>query len=149
MDGSTGEPVRPAATGTEAAREGDPGTVSGEYLGPEVTACQFSLYPLGRADIDTPIQEAIKAVARRGLEVRVANLSTLIYGDQADVFAGVQAAFATAKEFGPAVMVATFASGMPGDELVGRIQESLGGTDGGERSKRRGGVEHSGGTSDE
>jgi uncharacterized protein YqgV (UPF0045/DUF77 family) len=131
MERATNKPAPPAATGASDDATSRHPAITGEYLGPEVTACQFSLYPLGRTDIDSPVQEAIKAMAGRGVEVRVSNLSTLVYGDEADVFAGLQAAFRAAKEFGPAVMVATFASGMPGDELVGRIQQSLrpGGTE--------------------
>jgi uncharacterized protein YqgV (UPF0045/DUF77 family) len=144
MERSTGVPAVQRAVSCErpAPRAAGAEVVTGEYLGPEVTACQFSLYPLGRADIDAPVQGAIRATASRHLEVRVGNLSTLVYGDEEDVFAGLRAAFAAAKEYGPAVMVATFASGMPSDELVGGIQESLGATPRPEDTKGDGGSQH-------
>ena len=88
----------------------------------DVTACQFSLYPLRQGDIDTPIQEAIQAAAATGLSVQVGRLSTLMHGDEEQVFAAVRAAFRAARAHGPAVMAVTLSTGLPGEELVARIQ---------------------------
>jgi hypothetical protein len=57
--------------------------------------------------------------------VRVGNLSTLLSGSEEEVFRGLRAAFAAAQEWGPAVMTATFAAGMPTDELVAGIQADV------------------------
>ena len=89
-----------------------------------VVGCQFSVYPLGRRDIDEPVQSAIRAAAEH-CSVRVGNLSTLLWGDEEHVFAGLRAAFRAAQTYGPAVVVATLASGVPGDELVERIQSDV------------------------
>jgi len=88
----------------------------------DVTACQFSLYPLGQADIDTPIQEAIETAAATGLAVQVGRLSTLMHGEEEQVFSALRAAFRAARAHGPAVMAVTLTTGLPGEELVARIQ---------------------------
>jgi uncharacterized protein YqgV (UPF0045/DUF77 family) len=92
-----------------------------EYL--DTTGCQFSLYPLGQGDIDTPIQEAIEAVAGTGLPVRVGQLSTLIHGGEEEVFLALRLAFQVARKHGPVVLAATISSGLPSEQLVLRIQQ--------------------------
>ena len=92
------------------------------YMDGSVVACQFSVYPLCQADIDTPVQAAIAAVAHEGVAVKVGNLSTLFHGGEADVFAALRAAFQAVQAHGPAVLVATMTAGMPTDELVKQIQ---------------------------
>mgnify|MGYP000868954184 CR=1 FL=1 len=96
------------------------------YMSPEILGCQFSIYPLLQTDIDRPVQAAIHAAGVEGCSVRVGNLSTLLSGDEDQVFAALRAAFRAAQLHGPTVMTATFAAGMPTDELVGEIQEGLG-----------------------
>ncbi|OFW57463.1 MAG: hypothetical protein A2133_06535 [Actinobacteria bacterium RBG_16_64_13] len=95
------------------------------YMSPEVMGCQFSIYPLRQDDIGPAIRAAIGAVHDEGCSVRVQNLSTLIAGNEDQVFAALRAAYRAAQRTGPAVMVATFAAGMPTDELVGEIQQAL------------------------
>jgi uncharacterized protein YqgV (UPF0045/DUF77 family) len=95
------------------------------YMSAEIVGCQFSVYPLRQPDIDGPVQDAIKAAASAGCRVRVGNLSTLLSGSEDQVFEGLRAAFAAARESGPAVLTATFAAGMPTDELVADIQQGL------------------------
>jgi hypothetical protein len=95
------------------------------YMNAEIVGCQFSIYPLRQLDIDGPVQGAIKAAAAEGCAVRVGNLSTLLSGSEEEVFRGLRAAFAAAREWGPAVMTATFAAGMPTDELVAGIQTDV------------------------
>ena len=105
--------------GANAAAKGD------GYQDTSVVGCQFSVYPLRQADIDTPVQATIHAAAQMGVSVRVGNLSTLMWGDEDQVFAALRAAFRAAQHHGPAVLTATFAAGMPTDELVGAIQSDL------------------------
>ena len=57
--------------------------------------------------------------------MRVGNLSTLMWGSEDEVFAALRAAFRAAQRHGSAVLTATFAAGMPTDELVGDIQQGL------------------------
>ena len=68
--------------------------------------------------------------------MRVANLSTLLSGSEDQVFAGLRAAFRAAQRHGSTVMAATFAAGMPTDELVGEIQEQVDGDRGWGRTAR-------------
>ena len=95
------------------------------YMDPTVLGCQFSIYPLRQADIGIPIRAAIEAVHAEGCSVRVQNLSTLLSGSEDQVFAALRAAYRAAQRSGPAVMIATFAAGMPTDELVEEIQRDV------------------------
>lgn len=117
-------------TGTRAGK--DPGQGAGEasrkgagYQDESVVGCQFSVYPLRQPDIDTPVQATIHAARAEGAEVRVGNLSTLMWGSEDQVFAALRAAFRAAQRHGPAVLTATLAAGMPTDELVGAIQADV------------------------
>ncbi len=106
----------------------DAGTRAGKgagYHDESVVGCQFSVYPLRQPDIDTPVQATIHAVRAEGAEVRVGNLSTLMWGSEDEVFAALRAAFRAAQHHGPAVLTATLAAGMPTDELVGAIQADV------------------------
>lgn len=95
------------------------------YMSREILGCQFSIYPLRQDEIGGPIEAAIQAAHAEGCTVRVGNLSTLMWGDEDQVFAALRAAFRAAQHNGPAVMTATLAAGMPGDELVGCIQTEI------------------------
>jgi uncharacterized protein YqgV (UPF0045/DUF77 family) len=101
------------------------------YLDTSVVGCQFSVYPLRQSDIDVPVQAAIKAAAEH-CSLRVGNLSTLLWGSEDEVFHAVREAFRAVQEHGPAVLTATFAAGMPSDELVAEIQSDVANTTGGE-----------------
>jgi uncharacterized protein YqgV (UPF0045/DUF77 family) len=71
------------------------------------------------------VQATIHAARAEGVEVRVGNLSTLMWGSEDEVFAALRAAFRAAQHHGPAVLTATLAAGMPTDELVGAIQADV------------------------
>jgi uncharacterized protein YqgV (UPF0045/DUF77 family) len=90
----------------------------------QVTGCQFSLYPLGQTDIDSPIQDAIEAAASVGLPVRVGRLSTLMFGEEEQVFFALLAAFRAARAHGEAVMAVTVSTGLPSEDLVADIQRA-------------------------
>lgn len=102
------------------------GTRAG-YQDKSVVGCQFSVYPLRQGDIDTPVQASIHAGRAAGCSVRVGNLSTLMWGDEDEVFAALRTAFRAAQRHGPVVLTATLAAGMPTDELVGAIQADVDG----------------------
>jgi uncharacterized protein YqgV (UPF0045/DUF77 family) len=114
-----------AAETVAGKAEGKTGAKGAGYQDPSVVGCQFSVYPLRQADIDTPVQDVIHAAAEAGVSLRVGNLSTLLWGSEDQVFAALRAAFRAAQHHGPAVMTATFAAGMPTDELVGAIQSDV------------------------
>ena len=111
-------------TATNSDEQAHPGQGRG-YMSAEIVGCQFSVYPLRQADVDGPVQAAIRAAREEGCTVRVANLSTLLSGNEDQVFAALRVAFRAAQRGGPAVMTATLVSGMPTDELVGEIQREL------------------------
>ena len=117
-----------ATVGTEAAGAAAVAAAPGKgagYQDESVVGCQFSVYPLRQGDIDTPVQASIHAARAGGCAVRVGNLSTLMWGSEDEVFAALRAAFRAAQRLGPAVLTATFAAGMPTDELVGAIQSDV------------------------
>jgi uncharacterized protein YqgV (UPF0045/DUF77 family) len=95
------------------------------YADQSVLGCQFSVYPLRQSDVDTPVQASIHAARAEGCEVRVGNLSTLLWGSEEEVWAALRAAFRAAQRHGPAVITATLAAGIPTEELVGEIQSAL------------------------
>ena len=95
------------------------------YTGPEIVACQFSVYPLRQTDVDGPIQAAIHAARAEGCSTRVGNLSTLLSGSEDQVFRALRTAFRATQRFGPAVVAATLVSGMPTDGLVEEIQRDV------------------------
>lgn len=86
---------------------------------------QLSVYPLRQAHLHTAIEAAVQAAATTGLDVTVGRLSTFTSGDEESVFAGVRAAFAAARSFGPTVMVVTLSSGLPSEEAVAEIQGAI------------------------
>jgi uncharacterized protein YqgV (UPF0045/DUF77 family) len=109
-----------AAAGSGAAGGKGPG-----YQDSDVVGCQFSVYPLRQDDIDTPVQDVIRAASATGVSVRVGNLSTLMWGNEDEVFSALRAAFRAAQRHGSAVLTATFAAGMPTDALVESIQSDV------------------------
>ena len=110
---------------TDVTSGGAGGAKGPGYRETSIVGCQFSLYPLRQADVDTPVQDVIRAARDAGVSVRVGNLSTLMWGDEDDVFTALRAAFRAAQRHGPAVLTATLAAGIPTDELVGEIQRKV------------------------
>ena len=83
---------------------------------------QLSLYPLRQEHLRPAIEAAVKAAAREGVEMTVGKLSTFASGSEEAIFSAIRAAFTTARDFGPTVMVVTLSSGLPSDETVAAIQ---------------------------
>jgi uncharacterized protein YqgV (UPF0045/DUF77 family) len=77
-----------------------------------VTA-QVSLYPLRQTSIGPPIREAVRVFRQHGLEPRVGEMSTLVWGDEQAVFAALHEAFHQAAACGDAVMVVTLSNACP------------------------------------
>jgi uncharacterized protein YqgV (UPF0045/DUF77 family) len=94
----------------------------------DVVGCQFSVYPLRQPEIGQPIREAVEAARAQGCNVRVGNLSTLMWGDEDQVFGALRAAFRAAQRTGSSVVIATLAAGIPTDELVNEIQAEVEGS---------------------
>ena len=78
----------------------------------EISA-QVSLYPLRRASIGPTIREAVRYFRQQGLNVRVGEMSTLIWGEEQMVFDAVEGAFHQAAKAGDVVMNVTFSNTCP------------------------------------
>lgn len=80
---------------------------------------QVSLYPLRQESIGPIIREAVRVLRRRGLECRVGEMSTLVWGEEEAVFNGLREAFGEAAERGEVVMVVTLSNACPEPEEAG------------------------------
>lgn len=76
-------------------------------------SAQISLYPLRQASIGPPIRHAVRQLRERGLNVRVGEMSTLVWGDESAVFDALREAFHQAAEHGDVVMNVTFSNACP------------------------------------
>lgn len=78
----------------------------------KITA-QVSLYPLRQVSIGPTIRDVVRVLERHGLNVRVGEMSTLVWGEEATVFAALQQAFGRATEEGDAAMCVTLSNACP------------------------------------
>jgi uncharacterized protein YqgV (UPF0045/DUF77 family) len=77
------------------------------------TSAQVSLYPLGREDLSSAIGQAIEVFRQHDVSVRPGPMSTLILGEDAAVFAALQAAYRRVAGQGRLVLVATLSNACP------------------------------------
>lgn len=76
-------------------------------------SAQVAIYPL-RQDRLTPAITAVGAALRAaGLDPEVGPMSTIVTGDAAAVFGGLQAAFVQAGQLGHVVMTVTVSNACP------------------------------------
>jgi uncharacterized protein YqgV (UPF0045/DUF77 family) len=83
-------------------------------------AAQVSLYPLRQTSIGPPIREAVRVFRQHGLETRIGEMSTLVWGEEGAVFAALQRAFHQAAAGGDAVMVVTLSNACPDPSQTAR-----------------------------
>jgi uncharacterized protein YqgV (UPF0045/DUF77 family) len=76
-------------------------------------SAQISLYPLRQKEIGPGIREAVRVLREHGLSVRIGEMSTLVWGEEREVFAALQEAFHRAAEQGDVVMTVTFSNACP------------------------------------
>jgi uncharacterized protein YqgV (UPF0045/DUF77 family) len=76
-------------------------------------SAQVSLYPLGQEDLSLAIDESLRIFREHNLDVNPGAMSTLITGDDATIFAALQAAFHQAARGGRVVLVVTFSNACP------------------------------------
>jgi uncharacterized protein YqgV (UPF0045/DUF77 family) len=76
-------------------------------------SAQISLYPLRQESLAESIEELLRTLRSRGLDVRPGVMSTLVVGEAAALFGGLAQAFQEATDHGPVVMVATFSNACP------------------------------------
>lgn len=79
-------------------------------------AAQVSLYPLRQTSIGPPIREAVRVFRQCGLNFRIGEMSTLVWGDEQAIFDALQEAFHQAAERGDAVMTVTLSNACPSPE---------------------------------
>ena len=77
---------------------------------------QVSLYPLRQVSIGPPIREAVRVFRQHGLETRIGEMSTLVWGEEGALFVALREAFRQAAEGGDAVMVVTLSNACPEPE---------------------------------
>lgn len=76
-------------------------------------AAQVSLYPLRQESLSPAIEEALRIFREHGLEVQPGSMSTVITGDDQDIFSALREAFAHVAEQGHVVMTVTFSNACP------------------------------------
>ena len=81
-----------------------------------VTTAQVSIYPLRQISIGTAIREAVRILRQHGLETRIGEMSTLVWGEERAVFSALEEAFHRAAERGDTVMTVTFSNACPSPE---------------------------------
>ena len=77
---------------------------------------QVSLYPLRQVSIGPAIREAVRVFRQHGLETRIGEMSTLVWGEEQAVFAALQEAFHKAAGYGDVVMIVTLSDACPSPE---------------------------------
>jgi uncharacterized protein YqgV (UPF0045/DUF77 family) len=80
------------------------------------TAAQVSLYPLRSAHVSPGVEQALRVFRARGLSVRPGDMSTLVTGDNEEVFKSLKELFDQAARQGDVVMVVTLSNACPMSE---------------------------------
>lgn len=78
-----------------------------------LTTAQVSLYPLRQESIEPAIRDSVRVFRERGLNTRVGEMSTLVWGEALAVFEALREAFDQAAERGDTVMVVTVSNACP------------------------------------
>lgn len=78
-------------------------------------SAQISLYPLRQTSLSEPIEDLLRSLRSRGLDVRPGPMSALVVGEAGALFDALEQAFREAAEGGQVVMVATFSNACPID----------------------------------
>ncbi|MCG0278570.1 MAG: Ykof family thiamine-binding protein [Thermanaeromonas sp.] len=73
-------------------------------------ACQVALYPLGVKEYPEIIKDVLASWSTQGLEVETNSMSTILRGEEEEVWRAVKALFKAAACRGEVVLVATFSN---------------------------------------
>ena len=76
-------------------------------------SAQVTVYPLRRESLGPVIREARRSFRRHPLNVRVGEMSTMIWGEEKAVFDALQDAFDSASRGGDVVMQITLSNACP------------------------------------
>jgi uncharacterized protein YqgV (UPF0045/DUF77 family) len=80
---------------------------------PVAVTAQISVYPLRQVELAPVIDEALELLRQHPLKVIPGPMSTLVSGDDAQVFAALRQVFEKAAAEGDVVMVATLSNACP------------------------------------
>jgi len=78
-----------------------------------IISAQVSLYPLGQDDLAPAIDALLAALADHGLEFEIGPMSTVVWGDDEVVWAGLRDGFCRATALGGAVLNLTISNACP------------------------------------
>jgi uncharacterized protein YqgV (UPF0045/DUF77 family) len=78
-------------------------------------SAQISLYPLRQTSLAEPIDDLLRTLRSRGLDVRPGAMSALVVGESRALFDALEQAFREAAERGEVVLVATVSNACPID----------------------------------
>jgi len=76
-------------------------------------AAQFALYPLGVAHLGPILEEAIAATRATGVAVEVGAMSSVLQGEEDQVFGALRAAWEAAAGHGATVLVVSVSNACP------------------------------------
>jgi uncharacterized protein YqgV (UPF0045/DUF77 family) len=76
-------------------------------------SAQVSIYPLRQLNLTPAIEEAVQVFYARGLEVHPGTMSTLVIGDDEEIFSALKDAMRSAATRGDVVMVVTLSNACP------------------------------------
>jgi uncharacterized protein YqgV (UPF0045/DUF77 family) len=82
-------------------------------------SAQISIYPLRQERLSPAVEAVTASLAARGLRSGVGPMSTVVTGEAAAVFDGLQAAYAMVAATGHVVMVVTLSNACPVPERSG------------------------------
>jgi uncharacterized protein YqgV (UPF0045/DUF77 family) len=91
-----------------------------------IISAQVSVYPLRRRSIGEPIERALLALRNHDVEVVAGSMSTVVRGDDSEVFSALHAAFRQVSDDGDAVMVVTVSDACPFDTEARRASPAGG-----------------------
>ena len=74
---------------------------------------QVSIYPLKQEELSPAIDAVLETFAQYGIESQMGAMSTLVWGDDEEVFAALLDAFRKAASLGETVMVMTVSNACP------------------------------------
>jgi uncharacterized protein YqgV (UPF0045/DUF77 family) len=76
-------------------------------------SAQVSIYPLKQDKLSPAIDAVLEAFGKHSIESQMGAMSTMVWGDDEEVFAALRAAFRNAASLGEAVMVMTVSNACP------------------------------------
>jgi len=76
-------------------------------------AAQVSIYPLHQASLAPVIDKALGIFEQHGLEITPGSMSSVVSGDDEDLFAAIKEAFQQTTEQGEVVMIITLSNACP------------------------------------